>query len=216
MVEPSRRYAGSQSGGASGGEGAVDRKMVRSDLTSGLAVDRVSHPGGAVVPVIVVVIEAVHGQRIPRKELLQLQPGARRQIELLHPHRAVVSLVLLEVLLGGKSRHPVPHLPPREAEDEVLLAEVEQTVVVGEVGSLHRIVDPDGVVAEPLPDPRPGSHGHHEDGQLRAGLSGASVCLAGGGRRNSTGGAQQAERQPPERRAGAIHSWTSRPSSAER
>ena len=42
---------------------------------------------------------------------------------------------------------------------------VEETVVVGLIGSLDGIVDPDGVVAEPFPDLPPGAHGHEVNGQ---------------------------------------------------
>ncbi len=46
-----------------------------------------------------------------------------------------------------------------------MLAEIEESVIVGLIGAAGGIVDPDGVMAEPLPDLPAGAHGHEVDGQ---------------------------------------------------
>ena len=68
-----------------------------------------------------------------------------------------------------------------------MLPEIEQAVVVGLVGAASRIVNPDGVVAEPLPDPLARAHGHQVNGELgarpradgRTGTGGRRACAEG-------------------------------------
>jgi hypothetical protein len=103
---------------------------LRLDRAAEDAVERVTDPGRAVVPVIVIVIEPVLRLLVPPQELPELQSRRRREVQLLQPHRPVVPHVGLDVRLRGKPGHPVPHPSPDEAKEEVLLPEVEQPVVV--------------------------------------------------------------------------------------
>jgi hypothetical protein len=181
---------------------------LRLDRAADDTVDGVTDPGGTVVAVVVVVIEPVLGPLVPAEELPQLEPGGRRQVELLQPHRPVVPLVSPQVGLGRKPGHPVPHLPADEAEQEVLLAEVEQPVVVRRIGR-GRVLNPDGVVSEPLPHQLTGAHRHEIDPQLGARLGLLHGPLHDRGRQ------QQGARE--QRRGDAVpHSTTSLPSWAER
>ncbi len=175
------------------------------------AVERIPDPGRAVVPVVVVVIEAVLRPLVPAEKITKLEPCGRRQVELLQPDRAVVVHVGLDVRLRGKPRHPVPHLPADEAEQEVLLPEVEEAVVVRRVRLDRRIVDPDRVVAEPLPHLASRTHRHEIDAELGAGGPGLPALGRAGLRQAGREDKRQAQCRP----AGSGHGSTSRPSWAD-
>src|SRR5215216_1244162 len=89
----------------------------------------------------------------------------RGDLELLNPYRAVGPAILLHVRLGRKTLHPVPHSTLDKPKQEVLLMEVEQAIVVRLIGALHRVMNPDRVVAEPLPHALAGTHRHQVDGE---------------------------------------------------
>src|SRR3954468_13276329 len=72
---------------------AGDMDGVGPELAGQGLVQRISDPGGAVVPVVVVVIEAVPRPLIPLQKGLQPAPSWRRNLELLHPHRSIRSAI---------------------------------------------------------------------------------------------------------------------------
>src|SRR5687767_2754945 len=124
---------------------------------------------------------------VPAEEFPKLEPGSGWEVQLLKPDRTIDDHVGLDIRLRGKAGHPVPHLPANEAEQEVLLPEIEETVVVRGVGLLREIIDPDRVVSEPLPDRCPRAHSHEVDSELGAwkgvGLAGPrrrGLAIAGG------------------------------------
>jgi hypothetical protein len=49
-------------------------------------VECVTHPGGAVIAVVVVMIEAVFRLLVPLQKFLQLPSGVRRYLQLLDPY----------------------------------------------------------------------------------------------------------------------------------
>src|SRR5215216_8055339 len=142
-------------------------------------VERVADPSGAVVAIIVVMVKAILRPLVPLQESLQLAPGRRRYLQLLNPDRAVGLAVRLDVRLGRVPLHPVPHPTLDKAEQKLLLVKIKEPVIVGLIGAADGIVDPDGIMAESLPDLAAGTHGHEIDAERGVGRGGGAAGQRG-------------------------------------
>src|SRR5919106_6217642 len=67
------------------------------------SVEGIAHPGGAIIPVIVVMVVPVLRALIPFEEGLKLTPRLWWDFELLHPHRPIDPAIRFHV---GLSREP--------------------------------------------------------------------------------------------------------------
>ncbi len=148
--------------------GGVGRRN-RPDTPLQDVVEGVPHPGGAVVPIVIVPVPDVLGQGIPfhEGEEGRLLSGSQRQ--LLEPDLSVLVTVGLHEgprIMG----HPqaIEHGPADQSGIEVHLIEIEDSPVVGRTLPRGPVLDPEGIVAETLPDRVSLSHGEEEDTELRA------------------------------------------------
>src|SRR5205823_5043056 len=74
------------------------------------AVECIANPSGAIVAVVVVMVEAIFGSFIPLDELHERRALRRSEVELLCPHRTVRLAVLVDGRLEIKASHPVEHV----------------------------------------------------------------------------------------------------------
>ena len=150
----------------------------------------------AVVEVVVVGVEAVVREDVPRQEVAQLDALLRRQVQLLGPDRAVHRHVRTQVRFGLEGLGPVQHAALHEAHQEVLLPEAEHPVVVDAIRAAHRIVDPQRIVREALPHGLPRAHRYQIYRELRArraGLEFAALRVRGAHCAGAEGDGEQGE-----------------------
>jgi branched-chain amino acid transport system substrate-binding protein len=164
-------------------------------LASGNKVDRVPHPGRAVVPVVVVLVVAVLGSGVLLQGIDEALAEGRGEGKLLGVDGAVLPAVSLDGSPEGLHREPVAQLPLEEDRDQRRGVEGEGSEVVDPVGVAPGVVHQDGVVPELEERVIAGPEGQHRDRVLVAGFGAA-------GRRGEEGRRPEDRRQDARSHAG--------------
>ena len=190
-----------------------------SEDAAGDGIDRIAHTRAAVVAIIVVPIELVRLECVGGEHLHEPRLLRRREVQLLHRHRAIEPLVCVERLLDGERLHPVARVAGEEPAQEVRLREVEHAPVVDQRPSGRVVPDDQRIVSELLEHLVALPHGEQQH-RLRGPVDGALRRRA---RRHCRHNRHQCDQQheqrtPPshESRPPQAHSRISFPSSALR
>jgi hypothetical protein len=158
-------------------------------------VDGIADHRGAVGGVVVVAVAGVFRARTFGQCIGQRDGLLRAQVQPLEAGATAAVAVLGQVLLQRQGDQVIHHLPAHEAADEVILARVEVTEVIGDGLAAAWIQHHDGVMAEAFEEHLARLHRHHADPRrLHAGRGLPVLRQRGEGQQGQEPGKQRGKR----------------------